>query len=146
MTSFIEGAGQDVAGGAGWQGHVEYRAPGRRSADLGGPPGAGIAGPLVGGDVETAGSSQNSAWVPLPWWTSQSTISTRSPASTSCAAATATLLIRQKPMAWSARAWWPGGRAATKATPVTAILQAPPPPPDLRRSRRRAASHDSGVA
>src|ERR1700692_4507487 len=42
-------------------------------------------------------------------------MATRSPAAIRDAAATATLLSRQKPMDWSARAWCPGGRAATKA-------------------------------
>ncbi len=56
------------------------------------------------------------AWVPLPWWTSQSTMSTRSPRAASAAAATAMLLSRQKPIGSAARAWCPGGRAATKAT------------------------------
>jgi hypothetical protein len=45
------------------------------------------------------------SWVPLPWWTSQSTITTRSPASASAAAAMATLLSRQNPIARVAVAW-----------------------------------------
>ena len=48
------------------------------------------------------------SWVPLPWCASQSTTSTRSPRSRSAAAVTATLLSRQKPIARSATAWWPG--------------------------------------
>ena len=52
------------------------------------------------------------SFVPLPWWTSQSTIITRSSPSESSAwrAATATLLNRQKPIARVGSAWWPGGR------------------------------------
>jgi len=49
----------------------------------------------------TLSSSQNASWVPLPWWASKSTISTRFPSATSVAAATATLLRRQKPIACS---------------------------------------------
>ena len=72
--------------------------------------------------------------VPLPWWTSQSTISTRRAPSASRAwrAATATLLMRQKPIPISRLAWWPGGRAALKATSASpprrasTIAQAPP--------------------
>ena len=49
--------------------------------------------------------------VPLPWWTSQSTIATRAaPAARAAAAATATLLSRQNPIACAIVAWWPGGR------------------------------------
>ena len=67
------------------------------------------------------------------------------------AAATATLLIRQKPMARSASAWCPGGRATTKAeaAPLDGARRWPrgrPRPPGgrrpttrrLRRCRRRA--------
>ena len=70
-------------------------------------------------------STRGSAWkmslVPLPWWTSQSTIITRSRpwASRACRAATATLLNRQKPIARAASAWWPGGRWIEK--PVGAL-------------------------
>ena len=54
------------------------------------------------------------SFVPLPWCTSQSRISTRSaPCSArACAAATATLLKKQNPIARAASAWWPGGRSA----------------------------------
>ncbi len=52
--------------------------------------------------------------VPLPWCTSQSRISTRSApcAERACAAASATLLKKQKPIARATPAWWPGGRSA----------------------------------
>ena len=52
--------------------------------------------PLVAGEMSS---------VPLPWWTSKSTIATRSRPRTSSAwrAATATLLKKQKPIAWSRR-------------------------------------------
>ena len=55
--------------------------------------------------------------VPLPWCTSKSTMATRCRPCTSSAwrAATATLLKKQKPIAWSRVAWWPGGRTAQKA-------------------------------
>ena len=55
--------------------------------------------------------------VPLPWCTSQSTISTRDRphrCSAACAAIT-TLLSRQNPIARVAVAWWPGGRTTAKA-------------------------------
>ena len=35
--------------------------------------------------------------------------------SSACAAPTATLLHRQKPLAWAGVAWWPGGRTAQNA-------------------------------
>ena len=54
----------------------------------------------------TRGSARKIAFVPLPWWTSQSTIITRSSPRSSSArrAATATLLNRQKPIARSGSA------------------------------------------
>jgi dienelactone hydrolase len=56
--------------------------------------------------------------VPLPWWTSQSTIATRAaPPARAAAAAAATLLSRQNPIARSGVAWCPGGR--TTAMPWT---------------------------
>ena len=68
---------------------------------------------------------------------------TRSPVSASAAAATATLLIRQKPIARSASAWCPGGRATTNATSpapaASASIAARPAP-----AASRAASQDSG--
>ena len=62
--------------------------------------------------------------VPLPWCTSKSTMATRLRPWRSQAylAATATLLKKQKPIAWLRVAWWPGGRVAQKAlvsSPVT---------------------------
>ncbi len=52
--------------------------------------------------------------MPLPWWTSQSTIATRSSprASRAWAAAIATLLKMQNPQPESRIAWCPGGRAS----------------------------------
>ena len=51
------------------------------------------------------------SWVPLPWWTSKSTMATRSTpwAACACRAATAALLKKQKPIGVAASAWWPGG-------------------------------------
>ena len=62
----------------------------------------------------TDGSAWKMSFVPLPWCTSQSRISTRSaPCSArACAAATATLLKKQNPIARAASAWCPGGRSA----------------------------------
>ena len=56
------------------------------------------------------------ACVPLPWWTSKSTIATRSSPSSRCAAraAMATLLKMQKPIARPGIAWCPGGRTSAK--------------------------------
>ena len=79
------------------------------------------------------GSDQNTSCVPLPWWASKSTISTRSPRSASAAAATATLLSRQKPIGgvgggvvagWAHRAERGAGRRPRRA-------------PRSRRGRRR---------
>ena len=54
--------------------------------------------------------------VPLPWWTSQSTISTRAaPARRAASAAIAALLSRQNPIARSGTAWCPGGRTSANA-------------------------------
>ena len=71
--------------------------------------------------VSTLGSSQNTDWVPLPWWTSQSTIAIRCTPSTSraCFAAIATLLNTQKPMPVSAIAWCPHG--LTSANPLSTV-------------------------
>ena len=65
--------------------------------------------------------------VPLPWCTSQSTIATRSMPSSACAqrAAIATESNRQKPIARSRSAWWPGGRASAKPSRRTASIAAP---------------------
>ena len=64
----------------------------------------------------TRGSAWKMSLVPLPWWTSQSRIITRSSpcASSAWRAATAMLLNRQKPIARAGSAWWPGGRWALK--------------------------------
>ena len=67
-----------------------------------GAPGARIQRHLVRAEVQHARlGARRSSCVPLPWWTSKSTIATRvSPCrSSACAAATATLLNRQKPIA-----------------------------------------------
>lgn len=49
--------------------------------------------------------------VPFPWCTSQSMMAMRDkPFAMASAAATATLLSRQKPMPFARVAWWPGGR------------------------------------
>eukprot|EP00962_Isochrysis_galbana_P019064 scaffold5545_cov111-Isochrysis_galbana.AAC.7 len=55
--------------------------------------------------------------MPFPWCTSQSTISTRRTPSLdrATAAATATLLSRQKPIACCASQWCPGGRTMPNA-------------------------------
>ena len=65
--------------------------------------------------------------VPLPWCTSQSTIATRSSPSSACAqrAAIAIESKRQKPIARSRSAWWPGGRASAKPPRRTASIAAP---------------------
>ena len=84
----------------------------------------------------TSSRSRKIASVPLPWWTSQSRISTRAAPSsaTASAAATAIELKRQKPIAFSGSAWWPGGRAALKpafaspASSARASAAAPPAP------------------
>ena len=75
------------------------------------------------------------SFVPLPWWTSQSRIRTRSAPQRSSAwrAATATLLNRQKPIARSSSAWWPGGRCSD------APKRGPSPPEQRVDDRHRAA-------
>ena len=94
----------------------------------------------------TDGSAWKMAFVPLPWWTSQSRISTRSTpcAARACAAATATLSKKQKPIACAASAWWPGGRSAEKPhgspPPSSASTSATAPP-----APRSAASNVPGT-
>ena len=66
-------------------------------------------------------------WMPLPWWMSQSTTSTRRQprCSRACAAAMATVFKTQKPIAMCASAWWPGGRTSAmplRARPETTAL------------------------
>ena len=85
------------------------------------------------------------SFVPLPWWTSQSRISTReaSWADSARRAATATLLNRQKPIARAASAWCPGGRwidAANPAEPPSSSVDHPAAPP----AECSAASHEPG--
>ena len=96
------------------------------------------------------------SWVPLPWCASQSTTSTRSPRSRSAAAATATLLSRQKPIARAGdrvvtgrpdRAER-GGRRRRASSASTAARPAPggeergvPRSPPTPRCRRRASRH-----
>ena len=78
--------------------------------------------------------------VPLPWWTSQSRIRTRSAphSAIACAAATATLLKRQKPIARVALGVVPGRaqrrRRRSRASPASSALGR-----RRRRRRRRAA-------
>ena len=94
----------------------------------------------------TSGELWKIAWVPLPWCTSQSSTSTRSAPSESSAwrAATATFENRQKPIARSASAWWPGGRrpqkpvGASPASSASASAQAAP-------AERSAASQEPGA-
>src|SRR3954468_19952445 len=82
----------------------------------------------------TSREAWKTSFVPLPWWTSQSStkIRSRPSASNACRAATATLLNRQKPIAVRGSAWWPGGRSPqkpTRASPPTrasTIATAPP--------------------
>ena len=64
----------------------------------------------------TTGEERKTAFVPVPWCTSQSSTSTRSAPSASSAwrAAIATFANRQKPMAVAVSAWCPGGRRAEK--------------------------------
>ncbi len=82
----------------------------------------------------TLGSAWKISLVPLPWWTSQSRISTRSAPCADWArrAATATLPKKQKPIACAGSAWWPGGRSAdTPArapSPSSASASAHAPP------------------
>src|SRR3954462_12375625 len=77
------------------------------------------------------------SFVPLPWWTSQSTMSTRCSPWTSSArcAAIAMFANRQNPMARSRSAWWPGGRCAEAAA------GGPPPP-----SRGATTAHAPATA
>ena len=82
--------------------HVDASYPARRRCPTRRRPGPGIERALVDARVEHLGrDSQKICSVPLPWWTSQSRIRTRSApcAASACAAATATLLNRQKPIA-----------------------------------------------
>ena len=67
--------------------------------------------------VVGAVAARRSTCTPLPWWTSQSTISTLSTPSLcrATAAATGTLLSRQNPIACRASQWWPGGRTTANA-------------------------------
>ena len=57
------------------------------------------------------------SWVPLPWWTSKSTIRTffQGVRAWRYRAATATWLKMQNPIARSRVAWCPGGRTAQNA-------------------------------
>ena len=77
------------------------------------------------------------ALVPLPWWTSQSRISTRSTpcADCACRAATAALPKKQKPIARAGSAWCPGGRMAEKpvaASPESSASTSATAPPAAR--------------
>ena len=89
---------------------------------------------------------RTTAWVPLPWCTSQSRISTRAaPSVRAASAATAALLMKQNPIIRSGSAWCPGGAPAR--TRSRACRRAPPPPPPSpRRPPRSAASWVAGEA
>ena len=89
--------------------------------------------------------------VPLPWCTSKSTIATRCRPWRSSAylAAIATLLKKQKPIARSWQAWWPGGRTAQnalcKSPAITASVAASTAPaPHSTASQVLALSAVSG--
>src|SRR5918996_915700 len=79
----------------------------------------------------TSGDSWKIEFVPLPWWTSQSSTKTRAAPSESSAwrAAIERLANRQKPIARSRSAWCPGGRSSEK--PARS-------PPSRRSSSTRA--------
>ena len=107
--------------------------PGARP-DVGRRPGARDTAATRGSSTNsTLGSAWKMSFVPLPWWTSQSRISTRSApcAERARRAATATLSKKQKPIARAASAWWPGGRSARHAA------RAPSPPAARRPARPR---------
>ncbi|MNL38599.1 hypothetical protein D3C87_1608250 [compost metagenome] len=102
---------------------------------------AGWSVPLLGKNgcwkklhISTRSSPANTSSVPLPWWTSKSTIATRFKpwASIACRAATATLFKKQNPIACDRHAWCPGGRTeqnAVRASPlITASTAATPAP------------------
>ena len=94
----------------------------------------------------TEGSSKKMSCVPLPWWTSKSTIATL-PCGASVAAwaaPTATWLSRQNPMARVRVAWWPGGR--TRQTAVCPLAKASPAALQAAPDARRAISKDSSPA
>ena len=93
----------------------------------------------------TSGSAQNMSWVPLPWWASQSTMRTLAPRARSSAAATATLLIRQNPIACVGSAWCPGGRTAQNAA-VPAPCSRPSIAANPEPAARSAASQDAADA
>jgi hypothetical protein len=114
--------------------------------------GAGLSSPQYGYSgcwnveiISTRGSSVNIASVPLPWWTSKSTIATRSrPCASACAAPTATLLNRQNPIARSRSAWCPGGRTAQNAlrhSPDSTRSVARRPPRRVPRGVERVRIH-----
>ena len=95
----------------------------------------------------TSREEWKTAFVPLPWCTSQSSTSTRSTPSESSAwrAAIDTVAKRQKPIARAGSQWWPGGRSAEKPTrspsrsSESTSAQAPP-------AACSAASHDPGLS
>ena len=106
------------------------------------PPVPGYSGHSCSDTYITCASAQNMSWVPFPWCASQSTISTRDPRSRSAAAATATLLTRQKPIDRAGSAWCPGGRTAQNAavpSPRSSASIASSPAP----AARSAAVHES---
>src|SRR6218665_2829856 len=76
--------------------------------------------------ISARGSPARMSSVPLPWCTSKSTTATRCIwwRCIACLAATAMLLKKQKPMALSRQAWWPGGRTAQKALSISPAMTA----------------------
>ena len=95
----------------------------------------------------TSSRSRKIAFVPLPWCTSKSKISTRRApcASIACCAPIAMLSNRQKPIACARSAWWPGGRcsdapAETPSSPSSASTSATAPP-----AACSAASNEPGL-
>ena len=119
---------------------------GRRPTDLGGPPGARVAAATGGsrrtgrsGRPRTAPGSRCRGGRPSP------RSAPARPRPPGRPAATATLLRRQKPMARSASAWWPGRPGGHEGEARASLDQAStatrPAPADSR-----AASHDAAVA
>ena len=82
------------------------------------------------------------AWVPLPWWASQSSTATRStPAARACPAATAAWFTRQKPIARAALGVVAGRPAEAERGPEVARQHGVD-----RRGRRARRDHRSVVA
>ena len=90
------------------------------------------------------GSALKMSCVPLPWWTSKSTMATRSAPYLRCAsrATMATVLMRQKPIGVSISAWWPGGRMAQKALSTSPSTTASSAASAAAQARSAAASSE----